>query len=207
MKIFLKLLAINIKVNFGLSALRDFFRTRSKTRALPQAILITLAIALGGGSFIVMYSFIADNIFKAGNVLGQPEIVLTLAFLICQMMMIFFGIFYMMSAFYFSNDIQFLVPLPLKPYQVLGSKFLIVMLFEYFTAIPVMLPPVIIYGIRTGIGVGAGVIAGTGSGMALDAVPGVAVAVGAGAAVAAGAGAASGAGMVAGVIVAALYWI
>jgi len=93
------------------------------------------------------------GVFNAGKYLNQPEMVLAVAFIFAQLFVLFLGIFYMMGAFYFSKDLHILIPLPLKPYQVLGSKFVAVMVNEYLTVLPLLLPPIIIYGTGTGGGV------------------------------------------------------
>ncbi len=54
--------------------------------------------------------------------------------------MIVFGIFYVLSIFYFSDDLNYLLPIPLKPYQIVGAKLVLVILFEYFIEIIIVLP-------------------------------------------------------------------
>lgn len=152
MKRLLMLFKIQLKINFGLSALKYRFTREKKKRWEP--ILILAAIVFGFAPLIVMYSLMMTGIFVAGNSLAnpQPEMVITVAFLLSQLVILFFGMFYIMGSFYFSQDLETLIPLPLKPYEVMGSKFLIVMVNEYLTALPLLLPPLLIYGIGMGEG-------------------------------------------------------
>jgi len=145
MRKFLTLLKINLNLNFGISALKYRFTREKKKRWEP--ILIAFAIIVGACPLIVLYSFMMAGVFNTGMVLNQPEIVLTVSFLLGQFMVLIFGLFYVMSMLYFANDLSILVPLPLKPYEVLGSKLAVVMVNEYMTLLPILLPPVIIYGI------------------------------------------------------------
>jgi len=145
MKKFLTLLKINLNLNFGISALKYRFTREKKKRWEP--ILVAFAIIAGVCPMIALYSLMMLGVFSTGLALNQPEIVLTVAFLFGQLMVLVFGIFYVMSMLYFANDLNILVPLPLKPYEVLGSKLAVVMVNEYMTLLPILLPPVIIYGV------------------------------------------------------------
>jgi ABC-2 type transport system permease protein len=151
MNIFFTLMKTSLNLNFGISALKYKF-TREKKR-LWEPVLIGISIFIGIGSIISLFSLLAFSLFMAGKSLNRPELVLVLAFLASQVLVLFFGLFYIMSAFYFSRDFEILVPLPLKPSYVLGSKFLVVMVNEYLTLIPFLVPAIAIYGAGTGQGI------------------------------------------------------
>lgn len=137
-------------MNFGISALKYQFTKEKKKRWEP--ILIVSALLLGLGPILVGYIFLMAGMFMAGVSLNHPELVLKLAFLASQAIIMFFGMFYIIGSFYFSHDLDTLVPLPLKPYEVIGSKFVVIMVNEYLTALPVLIPPIIIFGIGTSQG-------------------------------------------------------
>jgi len=150
MKVFMSLLKLNLNLNFGISDLKYRFTKEKKKRWEP--ILVVLGIIIGFVPLIVFYSIFLNGVFSIGLTLNQPELVLVIAFLSGQLVVFVFGIFYIMSTFYFSKDLNALIPLPLKPYQVLGSKMVVVMVNEYITLLPILLPSVIIFGTRTGQG-------------------------------------------------------
>ncbi len=150
MNLFFTLFRTNLNLNFGISALK--YRFRKESKKIPETLLIVIGILFGFGSLIGLYSFLMYQVFSAGLNLGQPEIVLTIAFVSAQFIILIFGIFYILGVFYFGRDLSMLIPLPLSPYQVLGSKFAIVMINEYLTALPLLVPPIIIYGMGTGQG-------------------------------------------------------
>ncbi|NLJ40190.1 MAG: hypothetical protein GX352_01050 [Clostridiales bacterium] len=145
MKIFLTLLKTNLNVFFGISALKYRF-TKSKKR-LWEPILVAFSILVGGGSILTMYVFLLLGLFIGGQSIGSPELVLTFSFMATQLIILIFGIFYVMSAFYFSNDMNILIPLPLKPRTILGVKFTTILISEYLIALPMLLPALIIYGL------------------------------------------------------------
>jgi ABC-2 type transport system permease protein len=150
MKVFISLTKLNLNLNFGLSALKYRFTKEKKKRWEP--ILALLGVIVGFVPLLVFYTILMNSIFSIGLSLNQPELVLVMAFLSGQILVFIFGIFYIMSTFYFSKDLYALIPLPLKPYQVLGSKIVVVMVNEYLTLLPILLPPIIIFGTRTGQG-------------------------------------------------------
>ncbi len=150
MKTFLTLVKTGLNVNFGISALKYQFTVEKRKRWEP--ILVGISILIGLGTLLSLYILLLNSIYAVGVQINQPEIVLTISIIFAQFIVMFFGIFYIMSTFYFSKDINILVPLPLKPYEVLGSKFIVVIVNEYLTILPMLLPAVIIYGTGTGQG-------------------------------------------------------
>lgn len=148
MSIFLSLIKTSLNMNFGISALKYRF-TKEKTKIFGS-VLIGLSVVVGFGSIIALFRFLLYSMYTAGKSINHPELVLVLAFMAGQLLVLFFGIFYIMSTFYFSRDFDVLVPLPIKPSYVVGSKFITVMVNEYITLIPFVLPAIIIYGVGTG---------------------------------------------------------
>ncbi len=152
MKPFTALIKMQLNVNYGVSALKYRF-TREKKK-LWEPVLIAVVIPVSLLPLLAMYVMLMTGVFMAGSALEQPqpEVVLTISFLLAQVVILFFGMFYIMGTFYFSRDIESLIPLPLKPYEVVSAKFLVVMINEYLTGIPILLPPIIIFGAGTGQG-------------------------------------------------------
>ncbi len=150
MRPFTSFIRMQLNVNYGISALKYRF-TREKKK-LWEPILIAVIIPVALLPLLMLYTMLMTGIFAAGAVLNQPEIVLAIAFLFAEIVIFFFGIFYIMGSFYFSQDLESVVPLPLRPYEVVGGKFAVVMVNEYLTAMPILLPPLIIYGVGTGQG-------------------------------------------------------
>lgn len=144
---FISLVKTQLNLNFGISALKYRFFKEKKKRWEP--ILIIVAIIAGIGPVISMYSLLTYGIFIVGKSMGQPELAITIPFVFGQLVVLVFGIFYVLGTFYFAKDINILVPLPLKPYEVLASKFIVIMTNEYLTLLPILLPPVIIFGVGT----------------------------------------------------------
>lgn len=151
MKRFISLLKTNLNVYFGISSLK--YRYTKEKKRLWEPISLILGIVIGGGSLIFLYSLLLMGVYKGGQSIGHPEIVLTFAFMASQFFILIFGIFYIMSVFYFSNDMDILIPLPLHPAEVLGVKFITILISEYMIALPMLLPAFIIYGLGSSPGI------------------------------------------------------
>ncbi len=65
-------------------------------------------------------------------------------------MVFLFGIFYVMSVYFFSSDIERLLPLPILPHEIVGAKFLTTLVYEYLFLVFLVGPVFTIYGIRGG---------------------------------------------------------
>lgn len=149
MKKFISLIKIDFNNTFGLSSIAYSFK-RKKSRW--QFILLGFAALSLIPTYIMMIKALG-NIYDAYNQIGQRSYFLQTGIFLSQVLVFALGILYVMSKYYFSNDLAQLVPLPIKPSQILGSKFVILMLSEYLTTLPVILPFIFIYGIRGGEGI------------------------------------------------------
>ncbi len=145
MRKFLLLVRTGLRVNFGLSLLKPkyLFRDRKDLWMVP---LIGLGL-LGLIPVMIFYVRFTISIYGWISPLGQQAALLTFALLMGQFLVLVFGFYYVISAFYFSRDLEILVPLPLAPAQVLMSKFTVILVNEYLTVAPLVLPVFITYGV------------------------------------------------------------
>ena len=81
--------------------------------------------------------------------IGQEGVIVSWALSLVSIFIFFFGIFYIVSSFYFSTDIEGLLHLPLKPLQIIGAKFAVITLYEYGIAFVILAPTLIVYGIKS----------------------------------------------------------
>ena len=79
---------------------------------------------------------------------------MALGILAGQLLILIFGIYYILSAFYFSRDLNMLIPLPVRPSEVLISKFIVLMVNEYLTVAVIVLPFVVTFGVLDAGGFG-----------------------------------------------------
>jgi hypothetical protein len=79
----------------------------------------------------------------------QEGVLLATGFAYVSVLILVFGVFYVINIFYFAQDIDFLLPLPIKPAQLISAKFCVTLLYEYLTVIMFLLPLIVAYGIKS----------------------------------------------------------
>lgn len=113
-------------------------------------VLIPLSILLGAIYIVINYIKLINKSYIFLNQIGQAKYMIPIVFFVSQIMIMIFGVFYLVSIFYYSRDYEVLVYLPFKPSIIIGSKFLIVLIYEYITTFPILGPFIYIYGIKSG---------------------------------------------------------
>lgn len=63
--------------------------------------------------------------------MNAPQLVLTMAAISTGFIVLFFGIFYILSTLFLAKDTEFLASLPVRQGTVFISKFVLVLLGEY----------------------------------------------------------------------------
>jgi ABC-2 type transport system permease protein len=123
----------------------DATSRKSRWRSLGSLILFAvLAIYMAGVSSASAFALF-DLLHPAGL-----EILLIGLYMSAGVMVVFiFGAMYVLSVFYYSSDVDKLLPLPLRPEQVIGAKFIVSAAYEYIFIAGILLPPMMVFGIRS----------------------------------------------------------
>jgi ABC-2 type transport system permease protein len=138
------LIRAGLKSNFGLAILHHRLFKEKKDRWLVPLFAFAFLSLLPSLYGLVLF---IQSIFLALKPLGQERALLTLGVLAGQFFILLFGLYYVISAFYFSRDLEFLIPLPLKPFEVMASKFAVILVNEYLTVLVVVVPVLAGYGV------------------------------------------------------------
>jgi ABC-2 type transport system permease protein len=146
----LALLRAGLKSNFGLSLVRYRILKQKKDLWLVPAVVLGI---VGIGPLFYYYLKLIRSGYELLHPLQQHYALLTFGFLAGQLFILLFGLFYVISAFYFSKDLEMLIPLPVRPFQVMMSKFGIILVNEYLTVAFLVLPILIYFGILSRAGV------------------------------------------------------
>jgi ABC-2 type transport system permease protein len=139
------LLSVGFKSQFPLALLWREIRFNQKSRKRILAITFLVAAALA--PTLYAYFLIIHQVYLILQPAGQASAMIVLGVISGQIVVFIFGLFYLISAFYFTNDLEVLIPLPVRPNQVLLSKFVVVLLNEYMTILPIILPVLVGYGV------------------------------------------------------------
>jgi ABC-2 type transport system permease protein len=141
---FVALLRAGLKSNFALSILR--YRLLRQKKDLWMVPLVALAV-ISLAPILYYYLGLLKFIYNLLAPLGQQSALLTLGLMAGQLLILVFGLFYVISAFYFSRDLDLLIPLPVRPFEVMLSKFTVILANEYLTVALLVLPLLVYFGI------------------------------------------------------------
>ncbi len=134
--------------NFNLLSLKSDTIGKKQIKGILLTIIVIVA-------FLPMVAGIGTLAYGGYGMLAeiqQEGLILSLGFSVVSMAVFFFGIFYVMSVFYFSKDIESLLPLPLRPSEILAAKFTVVLCYEYLTELVFLAPVLIGFGIAAKAG-------------------------------------------------------
>ncbi|MEN6392103.1 MAG: hypothetical protein ABFD04_16935, partial [Syntrophomonas sp.] len=115
-----------------------------RRKRLLKTLGLGLLIAVGFAPAIYLYTRILTQAYDLLAPLGQQGVVISLGLTLASGMVFFFGVFYVISTFYFTDYMQNLLALPLAPWQLLGAQFSLVVVYEYLSTLPFILPPLLI---------------------------------------------------------------
>lgn len=129
--------------------LRDSYQNidiiNTKTHKINKKSIFVWMLAI----LFLAILFLSNNIIKYLVSSGQPEIFLNIYFLLMAILMIFQTILVCTNVFYFSKDLEFVLPLPISPVELLISKFGTIIFKLYISEIMFGGIPIFMYGIRT----------------------------------------------------------
>ncbi len=146
----LKLTLIQLRINFGLSALRWYMKHDLKKFLGAVGVVALVIFSLSPVFFV--YLKLLHGAYQVTAELGQPEVVLATGLMASAMLVLFFGLTAVLSVFFFSRDLSILVPLPLQPGTIMGSKFAVIIVYEYLTIAPFLLPAIWVFGLGSNAG-------------------------------------------------------
>ena len=119
-------------------------KTTSKKIIAAIGLLVLIAYIAG------IFGFASYGMITMLNEIGQPAVFLGISLLAIAVLLLIQTLISSMNLFYFSKDIEYILPLPLRPHEIVIAKFNTILVTEYITVFAFLLVPFIIYGIVTG---------------------------------------------------------
>ncbi len=116
-----------------------------KTHKLNKKSIYVWMIAI---LFLALF-FVSENVINFLVERGQEEIFLNIYFLILAILMIFQTVLVCTNIFYFSKDLEFVLPLPIKPIELLIAKFSTLICKLYISELIFGIIPITMYGMIT----------------------------------------------------------
>ena len=102
---------------------------------------------------------LGGDAYRTMAVIGQEGLVLSMAFFASSILSLILGFPMLISVFYLTGDIERLMYLPVRPWQIVGAKFTISLIFTYLTSFYFLLPLLAGYGVAAGAGIGFWILA------------------------------------------------
>lgn len=141
MNSFLGLLKVLFKTSTG------FLNNTTKRKNNKYIIYIVLGFIIMSPTIKIM-----SSIYDLLKEQGLEIYLLQFGFSATSMVIVLYSVFYVMGSFYFSQDIENYLYLPIKPYKILTGKFIIVLVNQYIMEFLFLIPMVILFGIKGGFG-------------------------------------------------------
>ena len=119
--------------------------SKNKTNSKSMMILYAIVFLYLAG----IVGFFSYNLVQGLIEIQQEEIFLGLILLAIGVFVLIQTIFSAISLLYYSKDNEYILPLPIKPSQIVMAKTNVLLITEYFIVAIIGLIPLIIYGILT----------------------------------------------------------
>ena len=137
-KIFLKNSFSNMDARMGIS-------TKSKSKILIYGILFLY--------FAGLIIFLGYNLLDGLIAIHQEAVFVGMILFMIFGLAIIQTIFSSINILYFTKDSEYLLPLPLKPYQIILARTNVMLIAEYVIIFLIGFIPLVMYGILTGAGI------------------------------------------------------
>jgi len=119
---------------------------KNKVKAVASLIGFALLFVILYGSLVALEYFA----FQGFVMIGSPEGILAMVFLLCVVLTLVISFFYVFHALFFSKDIAFVSALPISSRGLFGAKLIMVFLGEAMISLLICLPVMVLYGLHTG---------------------------------------------------------
>ncbi|MEG0313913.1 MAG: hypothetical protein RR646_01470 [Erysipelotrichaceae bacterium] len=127
---YLTLTKVLLKTNFGTG------KSDSSSRFKTAALYVLIAICFF--PVVAMLYDVLSSIMPLFVQIQQESFILSVALFASTSITFAFSLFIVSSIYYFSKDVDHLLPLPLKPETIILSKFSVALIYEYIVAVLVM---------------------------------------------------------------------
>ena len=144
MKKILVLTKVFLKNSFKLNYNKQNTDVKIRKKVITYLLIGLLVVYLAG-----IFGFMSYELVKMLMEFNQEALFLGVLLLAIAGLTIFQTIFSTINIFYFSKDVEYVLPLPLRPWQIIAAKFNTLIIVEYFTEMLFVLAPLIVYGVLT----------------------------------------------------------
>jgi len=102
------------------------------------SIALWIIVAISVAPILWFFYSIMSEVFSVFYLMGELPIGVGFILNIGSLLIFFFSFVAAPALFYFAKDVEYVLPLPLKPTQIIGAKFAVALLFEYLLALAII---------------------------------------------------------------------
>ena len=139
-KVFLKTSFSNMNTKLGMPS--------RKNKIISKILYLILFLYLA--AIIVLFS---SGMVESLKIINQQEIFIGLILLLVTTFCVIQTVFSSINIFYFTKDNEYILPLPLKPYEIILARTNVLILTEYIITALIGFIPLVVYGIITNMGI------------------------------------------------------
>jgi len=101
---------------------------------------VALWVVVAACFFPILFAiyYMMGQIFAIFELIGQLPLAISQALNIGSLIIFVFSLLAAPALFYFAKDVEYLLPLPVKPEQIVGAKFAVALAFEYIISLGIM---------------------------------------------------------------------
>ena len=135
-KVFLKTSFSNMNTQMGMP---------SKSNKIVSKILYAV-LFLYLAAIVALFS---GGMVESLKIINQQEIFIGLILLVATAFCVIQTIFSSINVFYFTKDNEYILPLPLKPYEIILARTNVLIITEYIVTVLIGFIPLLVYGVLT----------------------------------------------------------
>lgn len=149
MKRMMLLTGVLLRNQLGISMLE--YNRQNDKRAFTKQIFLMVGVPLLCLPALVVYFIFSGALYVSMAAIGQTLGYIGLFYAMASILVLVFGVAWVLSEFYFSEGVTQLLSLPIRPREIIMAKLCCVLLWEYVFSILIMVPPLIIWGASQGV--------------------------------------------------------
>ena len=119
-----------------------------------KTLLFIILLGLAFIPLVLQIGFFFYKLIGALSAVNLHGLALSFGFSAVGMVVFLFGILNVLSVFYFAEDVDILLSLPLRSSHILSSKFTAALVYDYFFVFLFLLPLLVAYGLKMQPGAG-----------------------------------------------------
>lgn len=130
------------------NSFQKYSENNKKTSKAGKVILYGILLVY----LMAIFGFISYGLITTLQQVQQESMVIGIFLLGLALLTIIQSIVSATNVFYFSKDLEYILPLPLKPREILISKLNVILVTEYIMELIFAVAPIIVYGVLTSAG-------------------------------------------------------